>query len=109
MTWARRVVSFKGISTKTTRVSSDTVRPRSGVTGPNRGNASSFVNESGTAPKREASPEAVETLVWLAESEGVDRRRYMIVNRLRAVRDSDQFATLPEDLRARVREIVEGG
>jgi len=52
------------------------------------------------------SAEAVETLVWLAESKGVDRRRYRIVNRLRAVRDGDHFATLPEDLRARVREIV---
>lgn len=52
------------------------------------------------------SAEAVETLVWLAESKGVDRRRYRIVNRLRSVRDSDEFATLPEDLRKRVREIV---
>jgi len=42
----------------------------------------------------------------LAESKGVDRRRYRIVNRLRSVRDSDEFATLPEDLRERVREIV---
>lgn len=55
---------------------------------------------------RENPAEAVETLVWLLESNGVDRRRYRIVNRLRSVRDSDEFATLPEDLRARVREIV---
>ncbi|HZT84861.1 MAG TPA: hypothetical protein VE984_05505 [Gaiellaceae bacterium] len=52
------------------------------------------------------STESVETLVWLAESKAVDRRRYTIVNRLRVVRDSDQLATLPEDLRARVREVV---
>jgi hypothetical protein len=64
------------------------------------------VNDSGTPPRRELSPEAVGTLVWLAESNGVDRRRYRIVNRLRAVRDSENFGTLPEDLRARVREIV---
>ena len=55
------------------------------------------------------STETVETLVWLAESSGLDRRRYRIVNRLRAVRDSDQFASLSEDLRARVREIVAEG
>ena len=60
----------------------------------------------GRTPEQEISAEAVETLVWLAESKSVDRRRYSIVNRLRAVRDSDHFATLPEDLRARVREIV---
>jgi len=57
-------------------------------------------------PKREFSTEAVQTLVWLAESSGIDRRRYRIVNRLRSVRDSDEFAGLPEDLRERVREIV---
>jgi len=57
-------------------------------------------------PKREFPTEAVQTLVWLAESDGIDRRRYRVVNRLRSVRDSDEFATLPEDLRERVREIV---
>ena len=58
---------------------------------------------------RPVSAEAVATLVWLVESRGVDRRRYRIVGRLRAVRDSDQYANLPEDLRARVREIVAEG
>src|SRR5438067_508587 len=67
------------------------------------------VSGSERAPERRISAEAVETLVWLAESKGVERRRYTIVNRLRAVRDSDHFATLPEDLRARVREIVAEG
>jgi hypothetical protein len=42
----------------------------------------------------------------LAESAGIDRRRYRIVNRLRSLSDSDEFAALPEDLRERVREIV---
>ena len=64
------------------------------------------MNGSGTAPEQGISAEAVETLVWLAESRGVDRRRYRILNRLRAVRDGDQFATLPEDLRARVCEVL---
>jgi hypothetical protein len=57
-------------------------------------------------PEVRISTEAVETLVWLAESKGVDRRRHRIVNRLRAVRESDGFATLPDELRERVREIV---
>jgi predicted RNase H-like nuclease len=52
------------------------------------------------------SAEAVETLVWLAGSAGVERRGYAIVNRLRRVRESDGFASLPEDLRERVREIL---
>lgn len=50
--------------------------------------------------------EKIETLIWLAESEGVDRRRYGIVNRLRSLHESEEFAGLPEDLRDRVREIV---
>ena len=56
--------------------------------------------------QREFSAEAVETLVWLWDSVGLDRRRYRIANRLRSVGSSDQFASLPEDLRERVREIV---
>lgn len=56
---------------------------------------------------KDPSPaEAVETLVWLLDADSVDRRRYAIVNRLRTVRDSDQFETLPEALRQRVREIL---
>jgi hypothetical protein len=55
---------------------------------------------------RRFSADAVETLVWLLETPAVDHRRYRIVNRLRSVRDSEGFATLPEDLRDRVRQIV---
>ena len=58
------------------------------------------------APERRTSAEAVATLVWLLDTDGVDRRHYRIVNRLRSVRDGGEFATLPEDLRERVRQIV---
>jgi hypothetical protein len=68
-----------------------------------------LVNDRDRTVKPSLTADAVGTLVWLAESSGVDRRRYRIVNRLRAVRDSDQFATLPEDLQERVREIVRRG
>ena len=64
------------------------------------------MTDTDRAPERRTSAEAVETLVWLLDTNGVDRRRYRIVNRLRSVRDSDEFATLPEDLRERVRQIV---
>lgn len=60
----------------------------------------------GQADRSSVSAEAVETLVWLLDRGGLDRRRYHVVNRLRSVRDSDQFASLPEGLRERVREIV---
>jgi len=54
----------------------------------------------------DVSAEAVGALVWLLNTNGLDRRRDRTVNRLRALGDSDQFAALPEDLRERVREIV---
>lgn len=66
----------------------------------------SILTDMDKTPARTVSAEAVETLVWLLDTNGVDRRRYRIVNRLRSVRDSDEFATLPADLRGRVREIV---
>jgi hypothetical protein len=64
------------------------------------------VSDTDRASQRGISAEAVETLVWLLETPGVDRRRYRMVNRLRTVRESEEFATLPEDLRERVRQIV---
>ena len=55
---------------------------------------------------RPTSVEAVGALVAFLDTPGLDRRRYRIVTRLRALRDSDEFASLPEDLRDRVQEIV---
>jgi hypothetical protein len=63
------------------------------------------VTDTNRASERTTSAEAVETLLWLLDR-GVDRRRYRMVNRLRSVRDSDEFVTLPQDLRERVRQIV---
>jgi hypothetical protein len=65
-----------------------------------------FMKDARNPSEQGITTHKVETLVWLAESTGVDRRRYEIVNRLRAVRDHGEFATLPEDLRERVRAIV---
>lgn len=53
--------------------------------------------------------EAVGTLVWLLDASDVDQRRSAIVSRLRTLRDSDEFETLPEALRDRVREILDEG
>jgi hypothetical protein len=64
-----------------------------------------LANEETSASKPGVTAE-VETLVWLAESKGIDRRRYRVVNRLRSVRDSEQYWDLPDYLRKRVREIV---
>jgi hypothetical protein len=63
-------------------------------------------HESKGRPERPVSTEAVGTLIWLLDSESVDRRRYTILSRLKALRDSDQFQSLPDALRQKVREII---
>ncbi len=55
---------------------------------------------------RALSTEKVGTLIWLLDEGNLDRRRNSALNRLRAVRDSDQFETLPEALRQKVRQII---
>jgi hypothetical protein len=57
--------------------------------------------------KGPVSPEAVGTLIWLLDSDSVDRRRFSILNRLRTVRDSDEFQSLPDALREKVRQLVD--
>ena len=68
----------------------------------------SFVSdhESGGAADRPSAAEGAATLVWFLETGAVDSRRYVMVNRLRRLRDGDEFATLPEDLRARIRAVI---
>jgi hypothetical protein len=62
----------------------------------------------GSTSDRPISAEAVGALVAFLDTSGLDRRRYGVVSRLRRLQGSDQFATLPEDLRERVQEIVAG-
>jgi hypothetical protein len=64
-------------------------------------------SEGESKRKGAISAEAAGTLVWLLDKQPVDRRRYSMVNRLRRLRDSDDFAALPEALRERVREIID--
>jgi hypothetical protein len=63
-------------------------------------------HEKGATGGRPTSAEQAATLVWFLDTRAVDSRRYTVVNRLRRLHDSDEFATLPEDLRERIREII---
>jgi hypothetical protein len=45
-------------------------------------------------------------LISLLDSGALEHRRYTIVKRLRQLHDSEDFASLPEDLRERIREII---
>ena len=50
--------------------------------------------------------ESVGMLMALLDAGALDNRRYTIVNRLRRLHDSEDFAALPEDLRERIQEII---
>ena len=51
--------------------------------------------------------ESVGMLMALLDAGALDRRRYTIVNRLRRLHDSEDFASLPEDLRERIQELID--
>jgi hypothetical protein len=63
-------------------------------------------HEQEETPPRLMFAEGVGMLIALLDSGAIDRRRYTVVNRLRRLQDTDDFASLPEDLRERVREIT---
>jgi hypothetical protein len=48
-------------------------------------------------------------LVAFVQMNGLEQRRRAVLRRLERIRDSEGFASLPDDLRERVREIVEQG
>jgi hypothetical protein len=50
--------------------------------------------------------EGVGMLLSLLDAGELEHRRYAIVTRLRRLHDSEDFASLPEDLRERIREII---
>jgi hypothetical protein len=68
-----------------------------------------FVSEGdrGRRQDRPVSSETVGTLIWLLDTNNLDRRRYTVLNRLREVRESAEFETLPDALRQKVREVLD--
>lgn len=65
------------------------------------------VEEPAAAPlQRPISAQGVGALLSFLDTPAIESRRYFVVRRLRQLRDSDEFASLPEDLQVRVREIV---
>lgn len=51
-------------------------------------------------------PAAVGALIASYETGAFVSRRHVVLGRLRQIRDSSQFESLPDDLQQRVREIV---
>jgi hypothetical protein len=73
-----------------------------------RHRSAAFVSdpEEGETAPRPFLAEGVGMLIALLDAGSLDNRRYTIVNRLRRLHDSDDFASLPEDLRSRIRAII---
>lgn len=63
--------------------------------------------DRGRRQDRPVSSETVGTLIWLLDTNNLDRRRYTVLNRLREVRESAEFETLPDALRQKVREVLD--
>jgi len=63
-------------------------------------------HEQAETPARLMFAEGVGMLIALLDTGALDRRRYTVVNRLRQLQHTDDFASLPEDLRERIREIT---
>jgi hypothetical protein len=61
-------------------------------------------HEQGETPDRLFFAEGVGMLIALLDEGTLSRPR--VVNRLRQLQQTDDFASLPEDLRERIREIV---
>jgi hypothetical protein len=57
-------------------------------------------------PTRVFFAEGVGMLIALMDQGAIDRRR--VVDRLRRLQHSDDYASLPEDLREKIREITGG-
>jgi len=61
-------------------------------------------HEQGETPDRLFFAEGVGMLIALLDEGTLSRSR--VVNRLRHLHQTDDFASLPEDLRQRIREII---
>src|SRR3954447_23446584 len=71
-----------------------------------RSSCATFVSdhEQGETPNRLMFAEGVGMLIALLDAGTLGRLR--VVNRLRQLQHTDDFASLPEDLRERIREII---
>lgn len=58
------------------------------------------------ASPNHVSPEAAGALIRFLETGALRSRRHTAIWRLRVLRDSEAFPTLPQDLQQRIREIV---
>jgi hypothetical protein len=53
------------------------------------------------------SPEAAGTLIRFLETGALRSRRHAAMSRLRSLRDSEEFPSLPDDLQQKIREVVD--
>ncbi len=58
------------------------------------------------ASPKHVSPEAAGSLIAFLETGALRSRRHLVLSRLRSLRDSEEFPSLPEDLQQKIRDVV---
>jgi hypothetical protein len=59
------------------------------------------------ASPRHVSAEAAGSLIAFLETGAIRSRRHVVMSRLRSLRDSEEFPSLPDDLQQRIRDVVD--
>ena len=59
------------------------------------------------ASPKHVSAEAAGSLIRFLETGALRSRRHIAVSRLRSLRDSEEFPSLPDDLQQKIRDVVD--
>jgi len=59
------------------------------------------------ASPRHVSAEAAGSLIAFLETGAIRSRRHVVMSRLRSLRDSEEFPSLPDDLQQKIRDVVD--
>jgi len=59
------------------------------------------------ASPRHVSAEAAGSLIAFLENGAIRSRRHVVMSRLRSLRDSEEFPSLPDDLQQKIRDVVD--
>jgi len=59
------------------------------------------------ASPKHVSAEAAGSLIAFLETGALRSRRRVVISRLRSLRDSEEFPSLPDDLQQKIRDVVD--
>ena len=59
------------------------------------------------ASPKHVSAEAAGSLIAFLETGALRSRRHVVMSRLRSLRDSEEFPSLPDDLQQKIRDVID--